>query len=226
MLKERIKKIPIVGPLLSRIKQRLNFLLFPGSTQYWEKNYAVGGTSGEGSYNKFAEFKSEIMNAFVRDNNVQTVLEWGCGDGNQLSYYKFPSYLGFDVSASAVAICRAKYKADPTKQFKMVGDYKGEQAEMAMSMDVIFHLIEDQIFEDYMRRLFGSSTKHIVVYSSDKDDNEGNLAPQVKHRPFTRWVAANAPEWKLVKKIPQRYPYYGDEREGSFADFHFFEKQA
>jgi hypothetical protein len=42
----------------------------------WEERYAVGGSSGVGSYGKFAEFKADA-------NKINTIIEFGCGDGNQ-----------------------------------------------------------------------------------------------------------------------------------------------
>src|SRR5215210_4430947 len=45
----------------------------------------------------------------------------------------------------------------PAKTFKLMEEYAGESAELALSLEVIYHLVEDEVFESYMRRLFGSS---------------------------------------------------------------------
>ena len=82
------------------------------SKNYWENRYKKGGNSGAGSYSKLAEFKAEIINDFVHKNSVDLVVEWGSGDGNQLSLAKYKKYLGFDVSATAVNLCREKFKND------------------------------------------------------------------------------------------------------------------
>ena len=95
-----------------RVTQLLSFLVpathrrprhFPGSAAYWESRYAKGGSSGVGSYGRFAEFKAEVLNRFVATHSVQSVIEFGCGDGNQLALASYPWYLGYDVSATAVA---------------------------------------------------------------------------------------------------------------------------
>src|SRR5437899_4317923 len=57
--------------------------------------------SGLGSYDKLAEFKAEVLNGFVKENTIKSVIEYGCGDGNQLKFAEYPSYLGFDVSVKA-----------------------------------------------------------------------------------------------------------------------------
>ena len=53
------------------------------SSIYWEKRYNTGGNSGEGSYNKFAEFKALILNNFIQEKNIKNIIDYGVGDGNQ-----------------------------------------------------------------------------------------------------------------------------------------------
>lgn len=43
------------------------------SRQYWEERYRNGGTSGEGSYNRLAEFKAKVLNDFVQCNNIKSI---------------------------------------------------------------------------------------------------------------------------------------------------------
>ena len=93
---------------------------FLGSRTYWEERYAGGGNSGVGSYSKFAEFKAEVLNDFIVSNSVGSVIEFGCGDGNQLSLANYPRYLGFDVSATAIDLCHAPFAGDESKSFKLL----------------------------------------------------------------------------------------------------------
>src|ERR1700690_3055812 len=104
-MKEYIWKLPVLGPLTRSIYRNLTSRLKPfrGSKQYWMERYKSGGNSGPGSYNKLAEFKAQVLNNFVVMNNIKTVIEYGCGDGNQLRLSNYPSYLGFDISASAIS---------------------------------------------------------------------------------------------------------------------------
>jgi hypothetical protein len=69
---------------------------------YWEERYKYGGNSGAGSYSENADYKASRINQVVKSFDVRTVLEFGCGDGNNLSLYKFDHYLGLDVSNTAV----------------------------------------------------------------------------------------------------------------------------
>ncbi|MDR0723653.1 MAG: class I SAM-dependent methyltransferase [Endomicrobium sp.] len=194
------------------------------SSEYWEKRYIDGGNSGAGSYGRVAEFKAEILNNFVNENNIQSVIEFGCGEGNQLLFLNYPKYTGYDVSKTAVALCRNKFIDDKSKQFYLLNEYHNEKAELTLSLDVIFHLIENNVFDNYMSLLFSSSERHVIIYSSNKV--EYTPAKHVKHRKFTDWIEKNKREWQLIKKIPNRYP--GNDKDGngnsSFCDFYIFEK--
>ena len=110
-MKQFIKRIPVIGTLATSAKK----LLFPQSIfttseEYWIERYKSGGNSGAGSYNNLAAFKGEVINEFVSKNKIETVIEFGCGDGNQLEYFKFPSYIGFDISPFIVSKCRERFK--------------------------------------------------------------------------------------------------------------------
>lgn len=215
-----------MGPLAVRMKRMIFGVPvgFEGSARYWAERYASGGNSGIGSYDQLAEFKAEILNAFVAEKNTESIIEFGCGDGNQLTLARYPKYLGFDVSPDALALCRERFKNDPTKTFKLVREYRGEQASLVLSLDVVYHLVEGEVFEQYMKRLFQTAQKHVIVYSSNSETLNATRAAHEKHREFTAWVQENEPSWRLIQHIPNRYPYRRDDKTGSFADFYIFEK--
>ena len=224
-MKNIIKAIPILGPLARRIYQSFTNLTssFPGSKEYWEQRYQSGGNSGAGSYSKLAEFKADVLNDFVKKHHIETVIEYGCGDGNQLRLSEYPSYIGFDVSQNAISLCSGMFTKDRTKKFKLLSEYRGEIAQLTLSLDVIYHLIEDEVFSSYMVRLFTSSSHFVIVYASNSDGHQYSKAPHVKHRKFTNWVVANQPNWELLQFIPNKYPYIeNDNINGSFADFYIY----
>lgn len=224
MLKDFIKRLPVVGPAATAIHRKLTRKSFSGSERYWEERYQTGGNSGAGSYGPFAEFKAEVLNRLVRERGIRSVIEFGCGDGNQLTLAEYPSYTGYDVSDTALARCRTLFAGDASKRFRAMREYDGEQADLTLSLDVVYHLVEDAVFEGYMRTLFGAATRYVVVFASDREDIPMEPAAHVRHRHWTPWVAQNLPEWRLAEKIENRYPYQGDYRTGSFADFYVFER--
>ena len=76
-----------------------------------------GGQFRPGSYNRLEEFKAEILNEFVRKHSINTVIEFGSGDGSQLKLAEYPSYIGVDVSRTAIEQTRSLFSGDPTKTF-------------------------------------------------------------------------------------------------------------
>lgn len=223
-IKDLIKSIPGIGPGLVSIWRKLRSKEI-NSHDYWISRYQVGGNSGGGSYNRLAEFKAEVLNGFVASNNISTVLELGCGDGNQLKYFTFPKYLGYDISSKAIGICKELYKNDESKEFHVLEAEMVLEAELTISLDVIYHLLEDAVFDQYMQQLFHSASRYVIIYSSNTDNNEGSSA-HVRHRAFTKWITQNAASFELMEHIPNKYPYTGDNANSSFADFFIYERKA
>lgn len=195
---------------------------FRGSDHYWQERYATGLDSGVGSYRKFAEFKADVLNGFVKEKGIASVIEHGCGDGNQLGYMNYPSYLGLDVSAAAIERCQRLFAGDARKAFKMTSAYAGDTAELALSLDVIYHLVEDRVFAAYMERLFDSATRFVVIYSPNSNKQQLIQAPHVRYRRFSDWIQTHRPSWKLIEHIPNRYPPLLG-LFGSRADFFIYE---
>jgi SAM-dependent methyltransferase len=188
-------------PVVREVRRRT----FKSTANYWESRYASGGNSGAGSYGRQAEWKAEIVNDWVAELGVTSVIDLGCGDGNQLSLANYPRYLGLDPSPTAVRGCIERFRGDETKSFlaydpSTLADPAGWlRADLALSMEVIFHLIEDEIFVDYMTRLFDSAERYVVVCNNATADDE--RAAHEKHRDFTKWVSTERPQWTLDKRI-------------------------
>lgn len=217
-------EIVFLKNLKARIRRLVSTLYFNNSEDYWKKRYDCGGNSGSGSYGNLAEFKGQVISDFVKENRITSAIEFGSGDGNQLKYIKMPNYLGFDISETAIENCKNIFKEDQNLKFKLLKDFQGEKADLVLSIDVIFHLIEDRIYYEYMNRLFSSSLKFVIIYSSDSDLNHSKFAPHFKQRAFTKWVEKNFPAFSLIKKIPNQYPYDGTEQT-SVSDFFIYEKR-
>ena len=197
---------------------------FRTSDRYWENRYRSGLTSGAGSFGSAAAFKAEVLNDFVRTNDVSSVIEFGCGDGNQLQHFQFPLYLGLDVSRTAIDSCRERYRRDCMKSFlwydpeRTINAANFLQADLTLSLDVVYHLVEDQVYSLYLQNLFSTARRFVIIYSSDNEDP--SRVPHVRHRRFTEDVARDHGEFYLMKKIENRYP------EESFCEFFIFARSA
>jgi SAM-dependent methyltransferase len=204
-----------------RLRQRPPF---PGSEAYWRTRYQSGRDSGRGSRGELAAFKAEFLNGFVAEHQIASVIELGCGDGQQLELARYPSYFGLDVSAEALRLCRERFREDPTKRFGLATELDGEGADLALSLDVVYHLVEDSTFESYMERLFDAGRRFAIVYSSNRDRQPGDGPAHVRHRRFTDWVEAERPDFRLARRIPNPHPYRAGA--GSFADFFVFSRDS
>lgn len=223
-IKEIVRRTPILGPLLVQARRRLiKGPAFRNSAQYWEERYALGGNSGAGSYSNLAEFKAEVLNDFVANKAIENVTEFGCGDGAQLQLAAYPSYTGYDISPTSVALCRARFAGDRSKRFALLAAGESpEQADLTLSLDVVYHLVEDDVFDTYMRQLFSASSRYVAVYSSNFERWESD---HVRHRRFVEWVEKNEQCFRLIDHIPNRYPFdpMAPSRT-SLAEFFFYER--
>jgi SAM-dependent methyltransferase len=188
------------------------------SADYWERRYRVGGTSGAGSYGRLADYKASVINGFVSANQVVSVADFGCGDGNLLSVLTLGQYLGIDVSETTLRRCRVRFAGRPEMRFKRADLVENVVVELAMSVDVIFHLVEDRVFERYIRGLFAAASRYVLIYSSNVEARTAD--PHVRHRRFTAHVPSG---WRLVAHLPNPYPFDPARPDDtSFADFFVF----
>jgi SAM-dependent methyltransferase len=200
-------------------------LAYFSSAEYWEQRYNNKGNSGAGSYAHLAAFKADFLNSFVKEHCVESVVEFGCGDGNQLRLAEYPHYSGYDVSLRSIELCRNLFEGDPSKSFHLVSEFSCETSDLSLSLDVIYHLVEDEVFHAYMATLFRSSARWVIVYSSNRDTNDADQSLHVRHRKFTEWIAREAPLFELIGQTPNKYPMAQFGTEGSFADFFVFQKR-
>jgi len=217
-VRDLVRPLPGIRQV-SLLRQRV---AYTDSAGFWEQNYSQGQTSGTGSYGSLAEGKSRFLNDLVRQRAVGSVIEFGCGDGNQLSLAEYPRYVGLDVSRSAIGLCQRRFAGDQGKSFFL---YDGAcftdraglfTADLALSLDVVYHLTEDAVYEAYLRHLFAAGQRLVVVYSTNME--LAGTAPHVRHRRFTPWVEANCPGWALTDVTP------GPNTERARADFFVYER--
>ena len=120
---------------------------------------------------------------------MQRVIELGCGDGNQLSLADYPEYLGLDVAQSAIDQCRRRFAGDESKAFRPYDPRKGLEdlrgaADLALSLDVIYHLVEDDIYRSYLRDLRAATSRYLIVYSTNRWSLLWRRDVHVRHRRF------------------------------------------
>jgi len=198
------------------------------SAEYWENRYRSGGNSGSGSYNRLAQFKADFINEFLASRPVRSVIEFGCGDGNQLSLIRYPGYVGLDVSKKSIQLCSTRFREDNTKSFFLYDPfafYDGGgilRSDLSLSLDVIYHLVENDVYELYMEHLFQSSSRFVIIYSTNQDHVRVN---HERNRKFTGWIEQKKKEWKLLVKKENPFRNEKDPESQSSADFYVYERE-
>jgi hypothetical protein len=197
------------------------------SNNYWENRYKEGGNSGEGSYNALAEFKASVINNFIIDNNILSIIDYGVGDGNQLTLLDTTNrlYYGVDISPTIINKCKLMFAKDDNKHFVLSDDLSPTiKADLVLSCDVLYHLIEDSVYYNYMKELFNRSEHYVIIYA--KNDNI-NHTTHVKFRRFTDYIEHTFTKFKLITHIPNKFPqlHIGrDNHKTSPSDFYIYKK--
>ena len=189
------------------------------STNYWIDRYEKGQTSGNGSYGFLADYKSDFINNYIVENNIKSLVEYGCGDGNQLNLIKCDKVFGLDVSKKAIEKCQLLM---PDRKFICLSDenFIDEKTDLLLSLDVIYHLIEDSIYEKYIENIVNHGSEHLIIYSANYEDSTEAFAQHVKPRKFTEDKKLTE-RYELKTFVKNKYPSK-NHKKGSFSDWYIF----
>jgi hypothetical protein len=186
---------------------------------YWNERYNAGFSSGKGSYGDLATFKSEIVNDFVRKNSVQTVIEFGCGDGNQLKLMQYQKYLGLDVASSAIKNCTTIFFDDDSKSFFLYNPdlfvNKGfVHSDLVICLDVLYHILPEDDYIKTLDDIFSCSDKYVILYTDTKIFEKKSYLndSHICHRNTLLYLKKYS-DFELIEIIPNKFP------ELSWADF-------
>ena len=190
---------------------------------YWEDNYSNGGTSGKGSYGVLAQFKGDVINQFIKGKRIHTVIEFGCGDGNQLKYMNYPSYLGMDISPTSIDICSRMFGKAKTKSFLLYnpkyfinnGYFKSD---LVVCLDVLYHITDEDDFWKTLDDIFSCKPFFIILYTRvTKPEKFVYGIPTIQDRDILSCLSRYQ-DYKLIQIIEQKY------KELSGASFIILEK--
>lgn len=166
---------------------------------YWEERYKSGGNSGLGSYGEFALHKALIINNLIDKYNIKTISDFGCGDGNQLSYLEtYQTYHGYDISPEIIRL-NNQHHADGHTFFHNKID-EMPSSELCLSLDVIYHILDINELIEHIKIIFAKSERFVVIFSSNHTNNE-NTSSHIIHRKFTDIVSEVVPDFELINEI-------------------------
>lgn len=166
--------------------------------EYWERRYATGHDSGAGSRGAAAEAKAAYLNDLIDTRKIESLVDWGCGDGTVLELLTGDvDYYGVDLSPTVIDRHRDTYATVANRTFWVAGDVPdGFAADLAVSADVLHHFIDDTDFLDYLDTVFASARRAVAIFSTDHDG--GRTAHHVRWRNFTATVAERFIGWELT----------------------------
>jgi 2-polyprenyl-3-methyl-5-hydroxy-6-metoxy-1,4-benzoquinol methylase len=134
---------------------------------YWDKRYSSGGTSGEGSIGFLRDFKWDVIEKHV--GKVSDVIDVGCGDLSFWDGRDCDKYVGID--GSEVIIQKNMLKRP---NWNFVVSYSDNemismlyQADVVFCFDMLFHIMDDEVYEKTIENLARFSKKYIFIYTWD-----------------------------------------------------------
>lgn len=206
-----IRNVPWIWRIASRVRYTpVGYWLwkrwFQSSEVHWQRHYEQGGNSGPGSYGESALYKADLINRAIREHGIRSIIELGCGDGNQLTYLEVDQYIGLDISKVAIERCIAHHGRNAKRSFIWYDQHHFHDplhilsADCAMSLDVIFHLVEDEVFTRYIRNLFGCGRRFVIIYALDEPEVRP-VHVSVRLRNYSKYIAANVPEFRIALHI-------------------------
>lgn len=165
--------------------------------RYWDERYRSGEDSGSGSREFNWQFKTDYINSVIERYAIRSITDFGCGDGMQIRDLQVREYLGLDISSVAVKICRKLYSDRPNWRFEVLGQAELPAVDLALSLDVLYHVVDRDDFVSYLQRLFGNS-KYVLVYAN-YSERVSNAAHAV-YRDNLREIAAMFPRAHCIER--------------------------
>ena len=136
------------------------------AVNYWNERYQRGETSGKGSEGFNYEYKRDYINRVIEMYQFERIVDFGCGDGNQIHELNIQQYHGVDIAESSIQRCRDRYAGDPRYRFDILDrNVRFTHYDLALSLDVLYHIVHQVDYESYLRLLFGYS-KYTLIYAN------------------------------------------------------------
>lgn len=153
--------------------------------KYWDDRYKSGRNSGDGSYGEEAKYKALIVNEIIKMTNSKHIQEIGVGDGNNLLLYHIPDYyIGYDISQEAISMCWQKFSGKTNYLFTADKNQIAYNADLNLCLDVLFHQVEDDLYQETLDFLFKYNAKFVLIYTFNTNDNTG-MGMHMKMRKVT-----------------------------------------
>ena len=186
------------------------------SNSYWTKRYGhfekkkFKGASGNGRMNFRLKYKANVINTIIRKCEVKSVIDYGCGDGLLINLLTVDRYHGIEISQPLVDELLIRFKGQGNYQFGTKACDSGQNFfDLALSIDVIFHLLEDDVYNTYLSQLFNGKSDFVLIKSSNHNEIGTGKNAHIRHRFFLDDVCSRFPQYELIETYgPRRKHIY------------------
>jgi SAM-dependent methyltransferase len=190
-------------------------------TEYWDGRYQQGWTPVPEKV-PLQEYKATYINNFIAFRRLKSVLDLGCGEGTQSHLMVCDRYIGADVSPTAIKKAR---KANLDKEF-LVLPTDLPSVDITISLDVIYHLVYNDDYQEYMNTLFDRAEQYVIMYTSDPNKGWPQPPTHIRHRNVVQWALDNTTGFELYAYEKNPFPYFvgANENTTSWSDFYVYKR--
>jgi len=141
---------------------------------YWDDHYQSGGVSGEGSIGDYREWKWKIITEYCPV--INHVIDVGCGDNSFWQGRECFDYLGID-SSNTIIIKNCESRPE-WKFINATAELTQKiSAPVVFCMDMLFHIMDDQVYEKIIRNIAEYTEDYLFVYTWQ---NNPFINPEIK----------------------------------------------
>lgn len=176
------------------------------SRTYWQHRHTLRKgdwrANGAGSTGIWLDTKRAWVNSLLEESGGGSLLDLGCGDGLVADGFQVEGYTGVDLVPAAVAAARERFAGRPGWAVLLLDEWEQMMlpVDVAVSMDVILHLIEDAAYFEHLAYLFEVAEHRVGICSTDFEaPAEGHM----RHHQFSIDVEDHFPRWTLVRRAVQ-----------------------
>jgi SAM-dependent methyltransferase len=116
-------------------------------TKIYEEN-AWGFGSGTGSTKEYTEDYRNILENFIVENNIKSVIDYGCGDWQSTQFIDWnnivDSYIGVDIVGHLIEQNNEHFESEVIS-FKTLEHFEFHHVDLIICKDVLQHLSNDDI---------------------------------------------------------------------------------
>jgi len=195
------------------------------SHQYWADRYLhtnFQNSSGNGRLKFRLSYKAKMLNKIFKTYEITKVADFGCGDGLLASKLKITKYYGIEINSEIVDNLKNKFLGKNEFEFstKFESQWRNK-IDASISVDVIFHLIEEDVYQKYMNELFFADAKYVVIRAYNHKSQGTGRNSHILHREFLNTIKKYFPNYNLVNVSSprRRHIYLSDSDKNQFFVF-------